>query len=250
MIPDPTVLAFGIPAMLLAGISKGGFGSGASFAGVSLFALVLEPQQALGIMMPLLLLIDFVALAGFRRGWHPPSTAALILGGVPGVLLGALFSGHASPDGLRLLIGGIALAFVAWQVGGQAGLIRVPPLPFRWDRGLATGVVAGFTSFVSHAGGPAVAVFLLGQGLDKTTYQATTVVSFTAVNVMKAVFYGILGFYSAQTLMLDLWLAPAAALGTWIGIKAHYRVPEGAFFTITYVLLTVTGTKLIWDALT
>ena len=39
-------------------------------------------------------------------------------------------------------------------------------------------------------------------------------------------------------------------LGTWLGIKAHHLVPERAFFLITYVLLTVTGLKLISDALT
>jgi uncharacterized membrane protein YfcA len=47
-----------------------------------------------------------------------------------------------------------------------------------------------------------------------------------------------------------VFLAPVAILGAWLGVKAHYLVPERAFFALTYVLLTVTGIKLIWDALT
>ncbi|MEL6887770.1 MAG: sulfite exporter TauE/SafE family protein, partial [Pseudomonadota bacterium] len=45
-------------------------------------------------------------------------------------------------------------------------------------------------------------------------------------------------------------LAPFALLGAWLGVKAHHMVPERAFFALTYVLLVVTGTKLIWDGLT
>ena len=45
-------------------------------------------------------------------------------------------------------------------------------------------------------------------------------------------------------------LAPFAVLGAWIGVKMHFMVPERAFFALTYVLLILTGSKLIWDGLT
>ena len=56
--------------------------------------------------------------------------------------------------------------------------------------------------------------------------------------------------FTAQTLQANLVLAPFALLGTWAGVRAHHLVPEKAFFALTYVLLMVTGTKLIWDGLT
>ena len=59
-----------------------------------------------------------------------------------------------------------------------------------------------------------------------------------------------LGIFTYDTLWLDLWLAPFALLGTWLGVKAHFAIPERAFFALTYVLLTVTGSKLVWDGLT
>ena len=59
-----------------------------------------------------------------------------------------------------------------------------------------------------------------------------------------------MGIFSRDGLILDLLLIPFALLGTWIGIRAHYLVPERLFFAVTYVLLAVTGTKLVWDALT
>ena len=49
--------------------------------------------------------------------------------------------------------------------------------------------------------------------------------------------------------MGSLLLAPFALLGAWIGVKAHHLVPERLFFALTYVLLVVTGVRLIWVAI-
>jgi uncharacterized membrane protein YfcA len=243
------VIAIGVFAALLAGVSKGGFGSGASFAGAAILALFVPPAMALGIMLPILMLIDVATLRPYWRQWGRVEVTMLILGGVPGIGLGIAFYRMADADLLRLLIGGIALIFVLWQTVLRARVMRRghPPLP-GWS-GVLAGLVAGFTSFVSHAGGPPAAVYLLSRGLDKTRYQATTVLMFFVFNIVKAVPYGMLGLFTRETLMIDLILAPFALLGAWIGVRAHRIMPERAFFAVTYVLLTITGIKLIWDGL-
>lgn len=243
------VIVVGVFAALLAGISKGGFGSGASFAGAAILALFASPGVALGIMLPILMLIDIATLRPYWRQWGGLEVTMLILGGVPGIALGVVFYSVADADLLRLLIGGIALIFVLWQTVLRAGLLRRGHRPFPGWIGMLAGLVAGFTSFVSHAGGPPAAVYLLSPGLDKTRYQATTVLMFFVFNIVKAVPYGMLGLFTRDTLMTDLILAPFALLGAWIGVRAHRIMPERVFFLVTYILLSVTGTKLIWDAL-
>ncbi|MEM9248301.1 MAG: TSUP family transporter, partial [Pseudomonadota bacterium] len=116
--PDPMLLAVGIVAALWAGISKGGFGSGAAFASGLLLATMLDPTVALGIMLPLLMLIDALTMRSYWRGWHTPSALALILGGIPGVAIGVGLVAVANDDVLRLLIAAVALGFVAWQLAG------------------------------------------------------------------------------------------------------------------------------------
>ena len=122
---------------------------------------------------------------------------------------------------------------------------RLPP-----SAGLTAGLVAGFTSFVSHAGGPPAAVYLLSQRLSKTEFQASTVLVFWVINVAKFIPYAFLGLFTWHTALADLLLAPFAILGAWLGVRAHWMMSERLFFGIAYVLLTLTGTKLIWDALT
>ena len=241
---DLTFFLIAIPAVMFAGISKGGFGSGAAFAAAPILSLIVEPAVAVGLMLPLLMLLDLVTLRPYWRQWSWPDARLLILGGVPGVALGAAFWTVASADVIRFLLGVISLAFVAHRISRTRGLARAfPP----WVGALA-GVVGGFTSFVSHAGGPPVAMYLLSRGLTKTEYQATTVLLFWAINVAKAVPYGVLGLFTVETLTAGAYLAPAAMFGAWLGVKAHRAIPESLFFGVTYVLLTLTGAKLIFDA--
>ncbi len=247
---DFTFFAIAGAAVTFAGISKGGFGSGAAFASAAILALVVEPGMALGIMLPLLMLIDFATLKPYWGRWNWEDGKLLVLAGIPGVILGALFYAWADADTLRLIIGSIAVLFVLWQWAGRAGLIGAAGRPLPLWGGVVAGFGAGFTSFISHAGGPAAAVYLLSRKPTKTEYQATSVLVFWLINIVKVIPYAFMGIFTLETLKVDLMLAPFALLGAWLGVKAHFLIPERAFFALTYVLLTVTGVKLIWDGLT
>lgn len=156
----------------------------------------------------------------------------------------------SSQDVLRFLIVGISVGFVVWQVSQKASVRKIARKSLPPWAGALAGVVVGFTTFVSHAGGPPAAVYLLSRNLDKTTYQATTVLVFWALNIAKFFPYAALGMFTAQTFAANVLLAPFAVLGTWLGVRAHHWVPERLFFGLTYVLLLTTGCKLIWDAVT
>lgn len=243
---DLTFFAVAVPAVVFAGVSKGGFGSGAAFASVPLLAMVIDPRFALGLMLPLLMLADSALLRPYWGKWSLRDAGVLIAGGLPGVGLGVALYRVADADLFRLLIGALSLAFVAWELARRRGLIRPPRHAIGLPAGLLAGVLAGLTSFVSHAGGPPVSIYLLSKGLSKTVYQSTTVLVFWAINIAKAVPYAFLGIFTAETALANLVLAPAMLLGAWLGVRAHHIVPERAFFAIAYVLLTITGARLVW----
>jgi len=247
---DMTFFLIAGPAVIFAGISKGGFGSGAAFAAASVLALVVEPGLALGVMLPLLMLIDVSTLRPYWRKWDSQAALLLIAGAIPGVALGAALYKVAEPDVFRVLIGAISVGFVIWQIAVRLGFVRAAAQTLSPTAGAFAGAVAGFTSFVSHAGGPPAAVYLLSKRLNKTEFQATTVLVFWVVNIAKFIPYAFLGMFTLQTGIANLVLAPFALFGAWLGVKAHMLVPERLFFAVTYVLLTVTGLKLIWDGLT
>ena len=235
-------------ATIFAGISKGGFGSGAAFASAAILATIIEPGSAIGIMLPLLILMDFGSLKPYWRKWLSRESWILVVGSIPGVILGALLYSNVSADFFRFLIGIICLAFVFWQALQTWTIIQKPIRALSDSFGISLGCFAGFTSFISHAGGPPAAIYLLSKKPTKTEYQATTVIVFWAVNLAKAIPYTFLGLFTLESLFLDLILSPFALLGVWIGVKAHYIISERLFFSFTYILLTLTGVRLIWVA--
>lgn len=245
---DPVFFAIAVPAVLFAAVSKGGFGSGASFVAAPLLALILDPATAVALLLPLLMLMDVAGLRPYWRRWSPVHARALMLGSVPGIVAGSVFFQAVSADALRLMLGALAIGFVLFQAARQQGLVAPPEM--RPRAGLAWGALSGFTSFVSHAGGPPAAIYLLGSRLDKTAFQATTVLVFWWVNLIKFPAYLGLGLFSTETLVANLLLAPFAVAGVFLGVWAHRRVPERAFFAATYILLVLAGLKLIWDGLT
>jgi uncharacterized membrane protein YfcA len=236
-------------ATLWAAISKGGFGSSAAFASAPILALILDPRLAVGMMLPLLMVMDATNLRPYWRKWSWPNARALLIGGVPGTFVGALISGIADADTFRLMIGAVALAFVAYQGARKFGLLAVRERPFSPVSGAFWGFVGGITSFISHAGGPPVAVHMLSQKLTKLEYQATSVIVFWALNWLKFVPYGFLGMFTWQTFKADLFLAPVAIGGTYLGVYAHRLVPERVYFGIVYVMLVIVGLKLVSDGL-
>lgn len=246
---DLAFFALAIPAVIFAGVSKGGFAGGGAFAATPILALVIAPGHAVGLMLPLLMMMDVATLKPYWGKWNGSAARLLILGALPGIALAGAVYHLTNPEVFKLLIGVISIAFVLFQLARQTGVLRLEGHGVGPGVGLFAGFGTGFTSFIANAGSPPAAVYLLLKGVAKTEYQATNVIVFWVVNLIKFIPFLSLGIATKQTILADLMLAPFAFLGAWLGVKAHYAVPEKWFFGLTYVLLLATGGKLIWDAL-
>ena len=222
------------PGVLFAGLSKGGFGSGVAFVSAVILALIIEPFEALAIILPLLMLIDLVTLRPYWGVWNFADAKVLILGGIPGIALGALLFQVVDADIFRLLIGAVSLGFVLWSVLQVRSSVHDHRRPWPDWIGVLLGSVTGFTSFVAHAGGPPAAIFLLSRQRRKTEYQATTVLVFWVLNIVKFCCYFWLGMMSLQSGLVGILLAPFALAGAYLGVYAHGIIPERLFFKLAF----------------
>ena len=154
-ISDPWFYVVAVPAVLLSGISKGGFGGGLGILAVPLMALFVSPVHAAAIMLPILCTMDVFGLWAYRTTWDRRNLAIMVPGAIVGIVIGALTFRYFNDDMIRLLIGGIAVSFTVHH-----WLKRRPARPAGREAKVVSGAawssVAGFTSFVAHAGGPPV----------------------------------------------------------------------------------------------
>lgn len=247
LITDPLFYAVAIPAVLIFGIAKGGFGGGLGVMAVPLMSLVISPVQAAAILLPILCLMDLLTLWAYRGRWVWPELRILLPASLVGIGLGTLLFGYMSPEAVKLIIGVIAVWFTLdfWlrrRLTPDSAHRDVPR-----SYGAIGGATAGFTSFISHAGGPPVTMYLLRRPLNRTDFVATTVVFFAVVNYVKLVPYAWLDQLSSDNLLLSLILAPLAPVGVATGVWLHRRVTDRFFFGFAYLLLFVVGLKLIRD---
>ncbi len=246
-IADPLFYAVAVPAVLLAGISKGGLGGGMGLMAVPLMSLFISPVQAAAIMLPILCTMDIFGLRAYRDRWHRRNVAIMVPGALAGIAVGALTFRTLDENLVRLLIGAIAIGFTTHHWARPRPSNR-PTRPNRLVGGVSS-AIAGFTSFVAHAGGPPVQFYLLPQRMDKTVLVGTTVVFFFVVNYVKLVPYGWLGQFSSDNLMTSLALGPLAPFGIWLGVRLHKVIPRELFYRLCYAMLFVSGVKLLWDGL-
>ncbi len=238
--------ATAIPAVLLMGLSKSGFGAGLGALAVPLMALVTPVPQSAALLMPAMLLIDIVSVAAFRRDVDKSLLKLLIPFGLLGTLVGTLLFRVLDGRTVAALVGLFTLAFLAqrWLIPPRAD----SPPPPRWAGGvLAT--LSGFTSFVSHTGGPPLNAYVIPLRLPPVQFAATLAVFFFCINLAKWVPYAWLGLFDARNLSTSMLLLPFAPIGVWAGVRIARRISPVLFYRLINVGMLLTGCKLLWDGL-
>ena len=246
LITDPWFYAVAIPAVLLMGLSKSGFGAGFGALAVPMLAMVVPVPQAAAIMLPLLAVMDLLGLAAFLRDFDRPLVRLILPAGLVGTIVGTLLFGALSAKVVAGVVGAITLAFLALRVA-------FPPkpdaaLPPKW-LGVLLGIVSGFTSFVAHAGGPPINFYVLPLRLSPVTFTASMAVFFAAVNTSKWIPYAWLGLIDSRNMLTSLALAPFAPIGVWFGLKVVRNMPQHVFYRFLYAGMLLTGLKLLYDGL-
>jgi uncharacterized protein len=247
VIDDPWFYAAAIPAVLLVGIAKGGFGSGAGIFATPLMALTIPIPQAAAIMLPILIVMDAVGLWAYRGKFSRENLKLLLVGGVLGIGLGTLTFRYLSDAWIRVALGVISVGFVLHYYGFRVGARAAPSSP---AKGFLWSAVSGLTSTIAHAGGPPLSIYLLPLRLEKTILVGTTVVFFAVINVVKLVPYTWLQLFDGRNLSTSAALAPLAPVGIWAGYQMVRKVNELWFYRICYALLFVVGLRLLWEGLT
>lgn len=246
MIQDPWFWALAVPAVVLMGLSKGGL-AGVGALSLPLLVFAIGPVQAAAILLPLLIVQDVVSVWAFRRTIDAYVLGWMLPGAVAGIVGGYVFAASVTPSAVLAAVGAISAAFGAFRLWAD----RHAPEPRRspgWIGSLA-GVASGFTSQIAHAGGPPFQMWVLPRRLAPPVLAGTTAIFFAAVNWIKVPAYWALGQFTATNLATAAALMPVAIASTFAGVWVVRRIDPARFYTAVYVLMILTGLKLMSDGL-
>ena len=244
LVTDPWFYAAAVPAVLITGLSKSGFASGFSGIAVPLMAMTVSVPQAAAIMLPLLMVMDATGLQQLWRERDVTLVRRLVPAGLLGIVAGTLLFGVLPVKAVAGVVGALTLLFLAQRLLFPPHP-NAPPLP-QWV-GRICGVLAGFTSFVAHAGGPPISAYLLPMKMSPRVLSGTMAVFFAAINAGKVLPYAALGLIDLRNMATSAVLLPLAPLGVWVGVRLVRRIDPTWFYRLAYLGMFLTGGKLLWD---
>ncbi len=234
-----------VVAAALVGLSKGGLPVVGMLA-VPVLALVISPVVAAGLLLPVFVLSDMFGLYAYRRAFDRRVLTILIPATTVGVGLGWLTASVVSERMVEAMVGVIGASFALNLILRRGG--DAPAQPARRLPGTIWGTIAGFTSFVSHAGAPPYQVFVLPLRLQKTVFAGTTTILFAYVNAIKLLPYWALGQLSVANLKVAAVLTVPAVLAVFAGVWLVKVLPTKLFFRLVVWALLAVSLKLLWDA--
>jgi uncharacterized protein len=247
MIAEPLQWICAVLGALMVGISKAGI-TGLSILSVALFTHVFpSSKQASGLVLPLLIFGDIVAVLSYRAHTQWRFLWKLMPWTAAGVVLGYIALGRISDNTARIMIGVIIVSlsvlsywrrYVTAQAQQDAGA-------WHWALAAGLGVTAGFITLIANAAGPLMAIYLIAMRLPKMQFVGTAAVFFMLLNLFKVPFMVKLGLITAQSFEFNLVLAPAVLLGALLGRWLLMRINQQLFEQLVLGLSAIAGLLLI-----
>lgn len=232
-------------AAAFAGFSKTGI-PGAGMLFVAVFANLLPARQATGAGLPLLIFADAFAYFVYRRNLEWRRAGHLLPWALAGLVLGRFFLGHVDDHQAAHIVGliiTIMLVVHLWRkfrtperAIGRAPIWFVP----------VVGFLTGFATMVANASGPVLTIYLLVLQLPKLEFLGTTTALFLIINWVKVPFGIQLGFINVQSLLFNLNLLPAVAVGALVGPWVVKRIDQGMFESCALLLAAFATIRLLF----
>ena len=223
------------------GVSKSGFAGGAGVIAVPLMSIVISPQAAAALLLPILLFIDALNMRVFWPKRDTVLLPRLLLGSFFGVVIGALCFGLFNVTIVKIIVGFVAVSCAANNMNNRQKSLK----PVSVIESIIWSALSGFASFICHAGGPPINAYMLKLSLNKITLLSTIAVFAGITNLMKLPAYAILGQLNINVGWFAFAMAPIAYAGVYSGMRVKDLISDETYMIILNRVLLVVGFYLI-----
>jgi uncharacterized membrane protein YfcA len=216
-------------------------GFGSTVIALPLLVLFFPLKFAVSLMMMLDLALLALFGARLRRGLRLDEIGWLVPFMLVGMAAGLTLLIRAPERPLLALLGSFLLCYAAWGLARPSG---PPRLARAWCAPI--GLVGGAFSAMFGTGGVLFAVYNAGRLRDAAELRANNAAMILLSSLLRLALFGAVGLLLQEGLFTTaLALAPALALGFWLGSRLHAAIPAAAVVKAVYALLVIAGLTLL-----
>lgn len=248
-LPEYSVLQWGILAIsaVIIGLSKTGMPGGGVLA-IPLVALVIPARASTGVILPMLIAGDILAVALYRRHADWKHLFLLMPWAAAGIVVGYFALSFLTDAQMRPIIGVVILVMLAMN---RLRALKKPvedeePPKASHTFAASMGLTGGAVTMMANAAGPVISLYMLAMRLPKNIFVGTGAWYFLIMNCFKVPFSANLGLINMNSLALNLVLLPMIGLGAFFGVHLLKRLPEGIFNNVVLVLAALAAVKLLF----
>ena len=222
---------------LLVGMSKAGI-KGIGLVIVPVMATLFGARPSTGIVLPMLITADIMAVIYYRRSVRWVYIRKLLPWALAGVLGGMVVGDLINEAQFRLLLAAIIVGMLALLIYNDVR--KRKNIPDNHAFAGFMGLTGGFTTMVGNAAGPVFSIYLLAMRLPKNVFIGTGAWFFFIINLSKVPLH-VFAWETihARSLMVDLLAVPLIVAGMFAGIRLVKLFPEKVYryFVIVMTLL-------------
>jgi len=235
-------LLLGISSAVVVGFAKAGL-KGTGILAVVLLAIAYGTKASTGIMLPLLIFGDIMAVIYYRRYCKWEYLLKFLPAIVIGVLIAVFLGKDLNEESFKLWLTIIILISVIIVIWREKDKDRT--FPNSWWFAGPIGIATGFSTMIGNAAGGFANLFFLATGINKNAIIGTAAWLFFLINLFKVPFHiWSWGTINMQSLLIDLKLLPAVVIGFIIGLKLVALFSE-QYFRWFLIFTTALGAVLI-----
>ncbi len=235
--------ALAVLAVIILGIAKAGI-KGITIIIVTILAIAFGGKPSTGILLPMLIMADILAVWYYRRHVEWRYLFRLLPWMMLGVILGT-WAGKDIPEavfkqGMAVIILGSVVMMYWWDRR------KSKVVPDYWWFGGIMGLIAGFTTMIGNLAGAFANIFFLAMRMPKNDFIGTAAWLFFIINIFKLPFHIFVWHtITPETFALNLRLAPGIFLGFFVGIRIVKMIQEQQYRQLI-LLMTAVGAVLIF----
>ncbi len=236
-------LLFGFCAILV-GMSKVGI-PGISMFYIPVLALIFGGKPSTGILLPMLMMADIFGVSYYHRHAEWKYLVKLLPWAFAGIGIGLWIGKLINDEWFKNIIAILVFAGVGIMLWRERKA-SINYFPDTWWFAATTGILGGFATMIGNVAGPIFTIYMLAMHLPKNSFIGTGAWFFLIVNFFKfPLQVWIWKNIGWETIIMDLFMLPAIALGAFLGIWIVRRIKDNTYRAFVIIITVISAFLLL-----